>query len=444
MNQAKPVTNALIEEFREGYRGDPVLRVSTNAASKTPLADLAFCGSQAARLQYDFSVEIQTMPVTNQKSSGRCWMFAALNVLRERAAKKMNVETFELSQSYIAFWDKFERANYFLESMLDTADLPTDDRTVTTLLQQGVHDGGQWDMFVNIVEKYGVVPKCVMPEGYQSGNTGGMNTLLNAFLKECAARLRELKRSGAAEASLQQRKNAMLAKIYSYLCVCYGEPPERFDFEYTDKEHGYHLDPKLTPKSFFERYIGTELSDYVSVIHAPTADKPFDRCYTVRYLGNVAEGRPVSYLNLTMPELKALVIRQLQDGEVVWFGSDVSRYGDRTLGLWDDRSYGFEGLTGLTFGLTKEERLDYRDSAMNHAMVITGVNLRDGKPDRWKIQNSWGDEKGSKGYYIASDSWFDEYVFQAVVAKKYLGEKEALLSQPPIELAPWDPMGSLA
>jgi len=182
MNQAKPVTPEMLAQFKESYRNNPTLRVSTNAASKTALFDLAFCPENAAKLQYDFSVEIQTLPVTNQKSSGRCWLFAALNVLREQAAKKMNVEDFELSQSYLAFWDKFERANYFLESVLDTASLPTDDRTVTTILEHGVYDGGQWDMFANVVEKYGVVPKCVMPEGYQSSNTGNMNHLLILYL----------------------------------------------------------------------------------------------------------------------------------------------------------------------------------------------------------------------------------------------------------------------
>jgi len=236
----------------------------------------------------------------------------------------------------------------------------------------------------------------------------------------------------------------MLGKIYAFLCVCYGEPPERFDFEYTDKDHVYHLDKDLTPKTFQERYIDMKLSDYVSIIHAPTQDKPFDRCYTVQYLGNVTEGNPVLYLNLTMPEFKELVIRQLQAGEPVWFGSDVGHFGDRTGGIWDDQSFDYTALTGLSFGLTKEQRLDYRASAMNHAMVITGVNLRDGKPNRWKIENSWGDEKGKKGYYAASDSWFDGYVFQAVIAKKSLGEKAGLLKAEPEVLHPWDPMATLA
>ena len=444
MNQATPLTAEKLSAYRQQFTGSRALRTAANAASKTALNDIAYCGMEAARLHHHFSIEIPTMSATNQKSSGRCWMFAALNVLRERVAAKTGMEEFELSQSYSAFWDKFERANYFLESILDTAALDSDDRTVATILQNGVHDGGQWDMFVNIVKKYGVVPKHAMPETFQSSNTGMMNSLLNTNLKECAVKLRTMFAEGRPEEELRAVKEEMLGKIFSFLCICYGNPPETFDFEYTDKEKVYHREDNLTPLSFYEKYVEMNLDDYISIIHAPTKDKPFDRMYTVQYLGNVVEGNPVAYLNLTMEELKALVIAQLKDGEVVWFGSDVGKFGDRAGGFWDDRSFEYEALTGLTFALTKEQRLDYRDSAMNHAMVITGVNLKDGKPDRWKIENSWGDDKGEKGYYIASDSWFDEFVYQAVVQRKYLGEKAALLEQPAIELTPWDPMGSLA
>ncbi len=444
MKQATPVTPEKLQAFKVNFNSSRTLRAAANAVSKTSLADAAFCGMEAAKLHHHFSIEIPTMDATNQKSSGRCWMFAALNVLRERVAAKINVEQFELSQSYSAFWDKFERANYFLETILDTAQLDSDDRTVATVLQNGVHDGGQWDMFVNIVKKYGVVPKYVMPETFQSSNTNMMNSLLNTSLKAAAVKLRKWYREGKDTAFLQAEKEKVLDQIFSYLCICYGNPPENFDFEYVDKDKAYHIERGLTPHTFYEKYVDMNLDDYISVIHAPTADKPFDRMYTVKYLGNVVEGQKVSYLNLKMEELKALVIKQLEDGEVVWFGSDVGKFGDRTGGSWDDHSFEYENLTGLDLALTKEERLDYRDSCMCHAMVITGVNLVDGKPNRWKIENSWGDDRGEKGYYIASDSWFDEFVYQAVVQKKYLGEKVALLTQEPIELNPWDPMGSLA
>ena len=418
-----PISPETLASFRENFAADKSMRAAANAASKTDLADIAFCGMEAARLHHHFSVEIPTMSATNQKSSGRCWMFAALNVLRERVAAKTGMEQFELSQSYCAFWDKFERVNYFYDCILDTADLPADDRTVTYLLQTGVHDGGQWDMFVNIVKKYGVVPKHAMPETFQSSATGSMNRLLNTNLKTGAAALRNLCREGAGAEAVEARKAELLKEAYNFLCICYGAPPQTFDFEYCDKEKQYHIDRGLTPHRFFEKYVDMDLDAYVSIIDAPTKDKPYQHMYTVKYLGNVSGGQEVAYLNLPMEEMKALIIRQLQDGEVVWFGSDVSKFGDRAGGIWDDKSFEYELLTGLDLSLTKEERLDYRDSCMCHAMVITGVNLVDGKPNRWKIENSWGDDRGEKGYYVASDSWFDEFVYQAVVRREYLADR---------------------
>ena len=394
-----PISPETLASFRENFAADKSMRAAANAASKTDLADIAFCGMEAARLHHHFSVEIPTMSATNQKSSGRCWMFAALNVLRERVAAKTGMEQFELSQSYCAFWDKFERVNYFYDCILDTADLPADDRTVTYLLQTGVHDGGQWDMFVNIVKKYGVVPKHAMPETFQSSATGSMNRLLNTNLKTGAAALRNLCREGAGAEAVEARKAELLKEAYNFLCICYGAPPQTFDFEYCDKEKQYHIDRGLTPHRFFEKYVDMDLDAYVSIIDAPTKDKPYQHMYTVKYLGNVSGGQEVAYLNLPMEEMKALIIRQLQDGEVVWFGSDVSKFGDRAGGIWDDKSFEYELLTGLDLSLTKEERLDYRDSCMCHAMVITGVNLVDGKPNRWKIENSWGDDRGEKGYW---------------------------------------------
>ena len=439
-----PISPETLASFRENFAADKSMRAAANAASKTDLADIAFCGMEAARLHHHFSVEIPTMSATNQKSSGRCWMFAALNVLRERVAAKTGMEQFELSQSYCAVWDKFERVNYFYDCILDTADLPADDRTVTYLLQTGVHDGGQWDMFVNIVKKYGVVPKHAMPETFQSSATGSMNRLLNTNLKTGAAALRNLCREGAGAEAVEARKAELLKEAYNFLCICYGAPPQTFDFEYCDKEKQYHIDRGLTPHRFFEKYVDMDLDAYVSIIDAPTKDKPYQHMYTVKYLGNVSGGQEVAYLNLPMEEMKALIIRQLQDGEVVWFGSDVSKFGDRAGGIWDDKSFEYELLTGLDLSLTKEERLDYRDSCMCHAMVITGVNLVDGKPNRWKIENSWGDDRGEKRYYVASDSWFDEFVYQAVVRREYLADKADILKEEPKELAPWDPMGSLA
>ena len=440
-----PISPSQLEAWSKAYQVDNERQLATMSLSRNKLSEVANRTVGEMKMRHKFSLEIKTLPVTNQKHSGRCWLFAATNVLRERIAKDLDLENFELSQTYLAFWDKFERCNYFLTAMLDTASLPTDDRTVSFILQTGVHDGGQWDMCANIIEKYGVVPKDVYDETYQSENTADMNRLLNRNLKICACKLRQMVKDGVDEPIIYRRKSEMLGKIYGFLCSCYGEPPRSFDFEYVDKKGLYHVERKLTPMDFAEKYALPVIRSTVSIIHAPTDDKPFHQTYTIRFLGNVVGGKPVTHLNLTMDEFKAAILRQLRDGKVVWFGSDVGHYGNRDKGIWDDQSYGDELLSGLDLQMAKEDALNYGLSAMNHAMVLTGVSLDgEGKPVRWKIENSWGDEHGKKGYYICSDSWFDEYVFQAAVESQYLGEVEQFASLPPKELAPWDPMGTLA
>ena len=439
-----PITDNQLRDFSAHYQQDPQRQLATLALSQSELNSVAFQYKGAYAMHQKFSVEIPTLPVTDQKSSGRCWLFAAANVLRERIAATRNLEQFELSQSYLAFYDKFERANYFLESMIETASLPADDRTVAHILTTGVHDGGQWDMFVNIVRKYGLVPKDVYGETAQTGNTRQMNAQLNRALKVAAVKLRAMVAAGKPDSAVQAEKTRTLDAVYGFLCSCYGEPPKAFDFEYVDKDKAYHIEKDLTPLTFAERYTGDLLERMVSIINAPTKDKPYHRMFTVKYLGNVVGGMPVRHLNLTMEEFKAAIIAQLRDGKVVWFGSDVAHFGERKLGIWDDQCFDFGLLTGLDLAMSKADALDYGLSAMNHAMVITGVNLEDGKPTRWKIENSWGEKNGEKGYYVCSDSWFDQYVYQAAVEKEYLGELAGLTGQTPIELDPWDPMGTLA
>ena len=439
-----PITQTQLSSWSGRFGSDQRYQLAALALSKSNMADVAFVPASANTLRQKFSINIPTLDAANQKSSGRCWIFAATNVLRERIAQRCNLKQFELSQSYLAFYDKFERANYFLESILETADLPTADRTVAHILATGVHDGGQWDMFANIVQKYGVMPKDAYDETFQSSNTAMVNRILNQNLKVCAIRLRKMVREQKTREEIQEEKNSMLAAIYQYLVSCYGEPPKTFDFEYEDKDNQYHRETGYTPLSFSRKYVGDLLDNVVSVIHAPTADKPYHKTFAIRLLGNVADGKPVVHLNLTLDELKNAIISQLQAGKVVWFGSDVSNYGDRERGFWDDRSYNFELLTGLSLDISKADALDYGFSAMNHAMVITGVNLVDGKPNRWKIENSWGDDRGSKGYFVCSDSWFDKFVFQAAIEKEYLGDLAEFADCQPIMLEPWDPMGTLA
>ena len=433
-----------LQKDLEEYQKDGKNAVLRHALTNTSLSQTVRSMDQIQDANYSFDIDIKTMPVTNQKASGRCWIFAALNVLREMIAKKLNIDSFELSQSYIAFYDRLEKCNYTLEVIIELLNKDYDDRTLMFILDNGIGDGGQWDMFVNIVNKYGLCPKHVYPETTTSSGTRDTNSLINFNLRKFASDAKELNKTKGLEA-VKKLKKQVLKKIYFLLVSAYGLPPQKFNFEYTDKDGKYHKVNDLSPLEFKEQYIGNKLDDYVSLINAPTKDKPFNKGYTVKYLGNVVGGKIVTHLNVDMKRLKELIIKQLKDGQIVWFGSDVGFYGEREGGYWDDRLFDYKAAVDLDFKMDKGESLDYRASAMNHAMCITGVALKNGKPTKWKIENSWGSASGNNGYYFMSASWFDQFVFQAVVDKKYLSAEELkAYNGKLIELKPWDPMGSLA
>ena len=435
-----PISPELLGRFERDFESDPVNSIRMHAVVKHGVSDAAENHLEDVLNPMIFSIELESGDITDQKSSGRCWLFAGLNTMRFEIMRKLNLKTFELSQNYQMFYDKLEKANYFLESILKTLDEPLDGRLVNFLLQNPMQDGGQWDMFAALVEKYGCVPKSVMPETFHSSATNEMVHLLTVKLREDALILRK------AAGDRQALKEQMLGEIYRMLTLCLGAPPQVFDFEYRDKDKEFHRDPGLTPVEFYNKYVGQAMDDYVSVINAPTSDKPYGKTYTVDYLGNVAGGRGIKYLNLQSSELKDLAIRQMQDGNPVWFGCDVGKMQMRKRGIMGMRTFDYEKLLGVSFGMDKADRLDTGESMLTHAMVFLGVNLNeDGKPNRWKVENSWSDERGQKGYYIMTDEWFDEYNYQVVVHKKYMTvEQLAAYQQDPIVLKPWDPMGSLA
>ncbi|MEY8311101.1 C1 family peptidase [Oscillospiraceae bacterium 42-9] len=444
MNQN--ITTAELEGFEKGFAADPAKRVAQLAVTANGVNKSATDPLVQREDRHQFSIQLEAGKITNQKSSGRCWMFAALNTMRVEIMKKLNLETFELSQNYTLFYDKLEKANYFLESILDTLDEPTDGRLIAHLLSAPLNDGGQWDMLCNLIEKYGVVPKDAMPETACSSSTWEVTAYMTRKLREFACALREGHAAGKTVDQLREQKEAMLSDIYNMLCIALGNPPKTFTFETRDKDKKFIREEGLTGKSFFEKYIGWDMSSYVSLINAPTAGKPYHKTFTVKLLGNIVEGRPVKYLNLPIEDLKAAAIRQMQDGKPVWFGCDVGKCSIREGGIMDLNILRPDALFGTGFGMTKAQRLDYGDSLMTHAMVFQGVNLDEsGKPTRWRVENSWGKEAGVDGYYVMSDEWFSEYTYQVVVHKDYLTEEQrAELQQAPIELEPWDPMGSLA
>ncbi|MFA7417118.1 MAG: C1 family peptidase [Acholeplasma sp.] len=440
----KPIKLADIQQMEMRYLNKPIQRVVRRALVKNSISDIAYVNERETATQFKFSIDIETLPATNQQASGRCWLFAGLNVLRELVANKLNLKDFEFSQNYQAFWDKFEKINFFLESMDDFLEVDSDDRTLKHLLQLGIQDGGQWDMFVSLIDKYGVVPKAAMPETHASAHTGQMNRFINIKLRQYAARVRTLAQNGK-HSEVFVLKAKTLEELYGFLVTNFGVPPKQVDFEYVTKHNIYRKVSNLTPQAFYNEFCETDLNDYVSIINSPTSDKSFMKSYTIDYLGNVIGGRSIKHLNLEMDRLVELTVNQLKDKEIVWFGSDVAFYGDRAKGIWDDQAYAYDQTFEMDFNMTKAERLEYSQGQMNHAMVITGVNLDSDKPTKWKIQNSWGQDKGLKGYYLMSQSWFNEHTYQSVIHKKYLSNKELeAYESKPIHLKPWDPMGSLA
>ena len=393
-----------------------------------------------------FSLDLTKDKVTNQKASGRCWMFAALNTFRHKMISSFQLEDFELSQAHTFFWDKYEKSNWFLEQVIATADQDLTSRKVAFLLQTPQQDGGQWDMVVSLFEKYGVVPKSVYPESISSSNSRELNTYLNKLLRQDAQLLRDLIRSGAGKEAVATKKQALLQEIFNFLAISLGLPPREFDFSYRDKDNQFHSESGLTPQTFYKKYVDLQLDDYVSIINAPTADKPYGKSYTVDMLGNVVGSRPVRYLNVPMDRLKELAVAQMKAGETVWFGSDVGQVSNRKAGILATDVYDFEASMDIHLTQDKAGRLDYAESLMTHAMVLTGVDLdEDGQSLKWKVENSWGDKVGTDGYFVASDAWMDEYTYQIVVRKEFLTPDElAAYEAEPIVLAPWDPMGALA
>jgi bleomycin hydrolase len=383
--------------------------------------------------------------VTNQKNSGRCWMFAGMNLLRPPAMKRMGLRSFEFSQNYLMFCDKIERANYFLEAIIETADRDADDRTVAYIVTRPISDGGQWNMFVNLVRKHGLVPKPLMPETQSSSASGRMNAILASKLREAAKALRDLYAAGATQEELRAEKQRRLETIYRILCIHLGTPPRRFAWQWADKERNFHRDAEMTPQEFAAAYVELPLDDYVCLVDDPRPSSPKGRTFTVECLGNVVEGGIVKYLNVEMSLIKELTRASIVNGEPVWFGCDTGKMSRRDLGIWDKHLYDYGALYDTAFPLDKASRLIFHETQMTHAMLFTGVDIVDGGVRRWRVENSWGEEPGSKGFFVMNDNWFDEYVFEVAVKRGDLPpELQEALELPPIVLPAWDPMGALA
>jgi bleomycin hydrolase len=420
-------------------------RVAQNAVARNNIDDVALNQRIVFETDHTFSTLLDDWGVTNQKQTGRCWMFAGLNLLRVAARRKLDVKEFEFSQNFLMFWDKVERSNYLLEAIIDTADRDVDDRSVAFLLDQPLSDGGQWNMFINLVRKHGLVPKACMPETDSSSNSRRMNGVLRSKLREGARRLRDMHARGATLPELRAVKDEYLAAAHRILCIHLGTPPTHFAWQWRDAGNTFHRTEDMTPQQFAAEFVDLPMDDYVCVVHDPRPANPPGRTYTVQYLGNVVGGQRVTYLNVDMAMMKRVAQRTLEAGEPVWFGCDVGKQMRRDIGVMDRDLYDLEALYAVPFELGKADRLEYGETRMTHAMLFTGVDVVDGEPRRWRVENSWGTDPGQKGFFTMNDSWFDEFMFEIAARKEYLpAELQAALDTEPIVLPAWDPMGALA
>jgi bleomycin hydrolase len=441
------ISKSNLNSFKNTFNSNNNAKISRNALVRSDINNIAMDWDGLRSIDHTYSdvVSNEMEKVTNQKASGRCWGFAGLNLMRLSLAEKYNLKNFEFSQNYFMFCDKLEKSNYFLENILKTFDEAYDSRLMMHLLSEPVQDGGQWDMFVNLIEKYGVIPQSVMPESFQSSQSRMMNGFLTRKLREFAYVLRDKNKKGVKLTQLRKDKEEMLSTIYSMLCIFLGNPPETFTWQIRNKKNKFIRIKNLSPLEFYKKHVNVKLKDKVCLIHAPMSNKEINELYTVSYLGNVIDGEIIKYANVEMDVIKRASVKSLKNNEAVWFGCDVGKMFHRDLGVMDTSLYDYELVLNTQFNMDKKTRLEYGDSLMTHAMLFTGVDLIKNEPIKWRVENSWGEKSGNKGYFLMTDEWFDEYNFEVVVDKKYLPKRILkIFKQKPIMLDPWDPMGSLA
>ena len=434
-----------LQSLRDSFTADETNRIAMNAVTAAGIDKVAKNYDRARLLQRRFSTIVDNGEATHQDRSGRCWLFSSLNVARFVAKKNMNLEQFEFSQNYAMYYDKLERVNYFLKDMacLVEAGEPEDSRLVQHLLREVMGDGGQWTMAMNVYKKYGAVPKDLFPETESSKNTDPMNNKLCKLLRQAVAHMYE-----NPENIDQIVKNATEAG-HRILTIHLGEPPVSFDWEWTDKDDEFHRDGEITPVEFWKKYVGSaDLESYVCLVDDPRKEHPKGRKIAIEHLGNVVGGDATEYLNVPNQFMKDCVRRVLvEQGIPVWFGAECGPMMDREAGAWATDLFEYDRVYGVRFDLSKEQRVRFGDSAMDHAMAFAGVDVADDGTTtrRWRVENSWGAKIADKGYFTMSDDWFTEYVYEVAVPKALLPEEyQKALEEPAISLPAWDPRGALA
>ena len=427
---------AMMEQIRTGYKGTAAERAVKNALATTSISTLATNGDNLAMCDTHFLHQVKTKGITDQKSSGRCWLFTGLNVLRAKMIVKHDLKEFEFSQNYLSFHDLLEKSNLFLQGIIDTRNLPLDDRKVDWLLKNPIGDGGQFTGVSNLIMKYGAVPSSAMPETYQSNNTRDMRMILSLKLREYALTLRTAKKG-----ELQSLKTSMLTEIYGILVKCLGVPPTEFEWaRYNSK--GEHISTKVyTPKGFYNEFIGEDLeANYVMIMNDPTRE--YGKVYEIDYDRHIYDGHNWLYVNLPIERVKEIAIASIKDNTAMYFSCDVGKFFDRRKGVLDIANLDYESLFGTTLPMDKKQRVSTFASGSSHAMTLIAVDINsEGKTTKWMVENSWGPASGYKGNVIMTDEWFNEYMFRLVAERKYVPQDVLkMLDQKPILLPAWDPM----
>ena len=433
------ITPEMLSRISEGYSGTPEQKAVRNALASNPLSAVAVNAENLAMMDTHFSDVVKTEGITDQKSSGRCWLFTGLNVLRAKMIEKYDLGDFYLSQNYLFFYDQLEKSNLFLQAIIDTRNLPWDDRTVDWLLRNPLSDGGQFTGVSNLIMKYGMVPAEVMPETYSANNTSQMAGLIKRKLREYALEIRE--NAGMKEKALGNRKEEMLSEIYRMLVYFLGEPPVSFEWSMWDRNGNLLSTKEYTPKSFYDEYIGEDLEDnYIMVMNDPSRE--YGKVYEIEYDRHVYDGHNWLFVNLPIEKIKEMAIASIKGGCAMYFSCDVGKFLDSRRGTLNLDNYDYSSLLGTDFGMDKAERIRTYDSGSTHAMTLIAVDIdENGYPVKWMVENSWGPAAGYQGKLIMTDEWFDEYMFRVVVEKQFVPEDVMkMMKQQPIKLPPWDPM----
>ena len=432
------ISPEMLAQISAAYEDNGYDRAISNALAGTSIATLAINADNAAMIDTHFSDMVRTKGITDQKSSGRCWLFTGLNVLRAKMIDKYDLPGMEFSQSYLFFYDQLEKANLFLQGVIDTRNLPFEDRQVDWLFSNPLSDGGQFTGVSNLITKYGLVPAEAMPETYQANNTSQMANLLKLKLREFGLEIRAARKARPAE--LQQMKVRQLSEIYRMLALCLGEPVKEFEWIRCNKNNEIVSRETYTPMSFYQEFIGEDLeNNYIMVMNDPTRE--YGKVYEIDYDRHVYDGHNWLYINLPVERIKEMAIASIKDNVAMYFSCDVGKFQSRSKGTLDIANIDYESLMGVTFGMDKKQRVMTHASGSSHAMTLIAVDIVDGEPVKWMVENSWGPSSGYKGCLIMTDEWFDEYMFRLVVEKKYVPEDILkMLDQKPVMLPAWDPM----